>query len=111
MNGGEIEGEKQPEKERKLMPPMDGLRKATGGPQQVQKVGYSMQVPGRVSGYQICKWKKKGPVLLSLVAKPGIGPVKLRFNLIFGCSILVAVELSDGAGGGGTAGHPPPFNG
>jgi hypothetical protein len=61
-----------------------------------------MQVPGRVSGYQICKWKKKGPVLLSLVAKPGIGPVKLRFNLLFGCSILAAVELS---GGGGTAGH------
>jgi hypothetical protein len=39
---------------------------------------------------------------LSLVAKPGIGPVKLRFNLMFGCSILAAVELS---GGGGTAGH------
>lgn len=37
------------------------------------------------------------PVLLSLVAKPGIGPVKLRFNLKFGCTILAAAELSGGS--------------
>jgi hypothetical protein len=69
-----------------------------------------MEVLGWVGGSQICKWKKGPPSCvpaslppaMSLVAKPGIGPVKLRFNLMFGCSILAAVELS---GGGGTAGH------
>jgi hypothetical protein len=83
--------------------------------QEVPNKFKKLDIPWEFQAGSVDLKSAKGPVLracqpacqpaslpLSLVVKPGIGPVKLRFNLMFGCRILAAVELS---GGGGTAGH------
>jgi hypothetical protein len=86
------------------------LRKATGDPQQAGY--YSMEVPGWVLSVDIKSANGKKALSVLPACLPSLSCCRswpsrelalssCRFNLMFGCTILAAVERS----GGGTVGH------